>query len=71
MLNTRCCKKIVLLLVFFFIGSLPVVSAHEGHSHEAVITIGKKTVVHLQTILSTYQDVHTHLVRKTWMAFPV
>ena len=64
MLNTRCCKKIVLLLVFFFIDSLPVVSAHEGHSHEAMITIGKKTVVHLQAILSTYQEVHTHLVRK-------
>jgi hypothetical protein len=63
-LNTRCCKKIVLLLVFFFIDSLPVVSAHEGHSHEAMITIGKKTVVHLQTILSAYQDVHTHLVKK-------
>ncbi|WKZ20194.1 MAG: hypothetical protein QY310_06405 [Candidatus Jettenia sp. CY-1] len=40
------------------------VSAHEGHSHEAVITIGKKTIVHLQSILSTYQEVYHHLVKK-------
>jgi hypothetical protein len=40
------------------------VSAHEGHSHEAVITIGKKTVVHLQSILSNYLEVYCHLVKK-------
>ena len=43
---------------------IPVASAHEGHSHETVTTIGKKTVVHLQSILSTYQEVYTHLVKK-------
>lgn len=58
-------KKCVITLLFcccFVYGHT--VSAHEGHSHEAVITIGKKTVVHLQSILSAYQDVHTHLVKK-------
>jgi len=34
------------------------------HEHKAVITIGKKTVVHLQSILSAYQEVYTYLVKK-------
>ena len=34
------------------------------HEHKAVITIGKKTVVHLQSIMSAYQEVYHHLVRK-------
>lgn len=58
-------KKCMIILLFYccFVYD-HTVSAHEGHSHEAVITIGKKTVVHLQTILSTYQEVYTHLVKK-------
>jgi len=54
----------MVFLLIFHACSLPSTSAHEGHSHEAVITIGKKTVVHLQKILSTYQEVCAHMVKK-------
>lgn len=64
MLKKNCFKKFMMFLLFFYTSSLPVVSAHECHSHEAVITIGKKTFVHLQTILSAYQEVYHHLVKK-------
>src|SRR3989337_1343005 len=57
-------KKCVVFLLIIYSCSPYTVSAHEGHSHEAVITIGKKTVVHLQSILSTYQEVYHHLVKK-------
>jgi len=63
--NNRLVKCIVISLIFYTYFT-PVVSAHEGHdhSHEAIITIGKKTFVHLQKILSTYQEVYAHLVKK-------
>jgi len=57
-------KKGVTFLVFVYCCHTHAASAHEGHSREAVITIGKKTIVHLQSILSTYQEVYTHLVKK-------
>ena len=57
------CGITILFICCFFIYD-HTVSAHEGHSHEAMITIGKKTVVHLQSILSTYQEMYTHLVKK-------
>ena len=52
------------MLLLFSCCSMQNILAHEGHSHEAVITIGKKTVVHFQSILSTYQEVYNHLVKK-------
>lgn len=66
MLKNICFKKCMMFLFFFHTCSLPFVSAHEGHghSHETIITIGKKTFVHFQTILSTYQQVYTQLVKK-------
>lgn len=64
MLKNNCFKKCMVFLLIFYASYTHTASAHEGHSHEAVITIGKKTVVHLQTILSTYQEVYTHLVKK-------
>src|SRR4030065_2139255 len=64
MFNNNRYKKCMIFLVLFYACSLHIASAHEGHSHEAVITIGKKTIVHLQSILSTYQEVYTHLVKK-------
>ena len=66
MLKNTCLKKCVLFLLIIYTCSPYTVSAHEGHSHEheAIITIGKKTVVHLQKILSTYQEVYHHLVKK-------
>jgi len=64
MFKNNCLKKCMAFLLIFHACSLPAASAHEGHSHEAVITIGKKTVVHLQSILSTYQEVYHHLVKK-------
>lgn len=54
----------MIFLILFYVCSLHTASAHEGHSHEAVITIGKKTVVHFQAILSAYQEVYYHLVKK-------
>ena len=57
--SLRC----ILFLLFLSVCIHPIF-AHEGHSHEAVITIGKKTIVHLQSILSTYQEVYHHLVKK-------
>ncbi len=66
MIENSYFKKCVITLLFFcccFIYD-HTVSAHDGHSHEAVITIGKKTVVHLQSILLTYQEMYTHLVKK-------
>ena len=64
MLKNNRLKKCMVFLLIFYACHMYTVSAHEGHSHEAVITIGKKTVVHLQKILSTYQEVYTHLVKK-------
>jgi len=64
MFKNNCLKKCMAFLLIFHACSIPIASAHEGHSHEAVITIGKKTVVHLQSILSTYQEVYHHLVKK-------
>ncbi|MEK7296656.1 MAG: hypothetical protein AAB069_02030 [Planctomycetota bacterium] len=64
MFNNNRYKKRMIILLLFFTCSLHTASAHEGHSHEAVITLGKKTVVHLQSILSTYQEVYHHLVKK-------
>ncbi len=64
MFNNNRYKKCMIVLLLFFTCSLHTASAHEGHSHEAVITIGKKTVVHLQSILLTYQEAYHHLVRK-------
>lgn len=56
--------KCIVILLIFHARSLPVVSAHEGHSHEAIITIGKKTFAHLQKILPAYQEVYAHIVKK-------
>ncbi|MBM2833952.1 MAG: hypothetical protein HW406_1113 [Candidatus Brocadiaceae bacterium] len=64
MFKNNCLKKCMVFLLIFPACYIPVASAHEGHSHETVTTIGKKTVVHLQSILSTYQGVYTHLVKK-------
>ncbi len=64
MFKNNCYKKCMVLLLLFFTCSLHTAFAHEGHSHEAVTTLGKKTVVHLQSILSNYQEVYLHLVRK-------
>jgi len=63
MIKNSYLKRGIMLLLFSCC-SMQNISAHEGHSHEAVITIGKKTVVHLQSILSTYQEVYHHLVKK-------
>ncbi|MCF6155608.1 MAG: DUF3347 domain-containing protein [Candidatus Brocadia sp.] len=59
-------KKCVITVVFFYCSFIygHNISAHEGHSHEAVITIGKKTVVHFQSILSTYREVYHRLVKR-------
>src|SRR3990167_8569305 len=57
-------KKCVVFLLIIYSCSPYTVSAHEGHSHETVITIGKKTIVHLQSILSTYQEIYNHLIKK-------
>ena len=63
MIKNSYLKRGIMLLLFSCC-SMQNIPAHEGHSHEAVITIGKKTIVHLQSILSTYQEVYTHLVKK-------
>ena len=63
MIKNSYLKRGIMLLLFSCC-SMQNIPAHEGHSHEAVITIGKKTVVHLQTILSTYQEVYHHLIKK-------
>ena len=57
-------KKCIVFLLIVYTCSPYTVSAHEGHYHEAVITIGKKTIVHLQSIISPYQEVYNHLVKK-------
>ncbi|MFN3532694.1 MAG: hypothetical protein ACK41Q_09340 [Candidatus Brocadia sp.] len=59
------CAISLLLFNWFFV-YVHIVSAHEGHDHphESIITIGKKTFVHLQAILSAYQEVYRHLVKK-------
>jgi len=63
MIKNSYLKRGIMLLLFSCC-SMQNIPAHEGHSHEAVITIGKKTLVHLQSILSTYQEVYNHLVKK-------
>ncbi|MCF6157718.1 MAG: hypothetical protein E3K32_03905 [wastewater metagenome] len=42
------------------------ISAHESHSHshDTLITIGKKTFIHLKSALSVYQDIYDQLVKK-------
>ena len=62
MIKNSYLKRGIMLLLFSCC-SMQNIPAHEGHSHEAVITLGKKTVVHLQTILSPYQEFYTHLVK--------
>lgn len=64
MFKNNYLKKCMVFLLILYTCYTHTASAHEGHSHEAVITIGKKTVVHLQTILSAYQEVYHHLVKK-------
>ena len=64
MFKNNYLKKCVVFLLIIYSYSTYTVSAHEGHSHEAEITIGKKTITHLQSILSTYQEVYHHLVKK-------
>ena len=63
---TNYLKKGIMSLLVLYCCYTQNVSADEGHdhSHEEIITIGKKTFVHLQSILSTYQEVYHHLVRK-------
>ncbi len=53
-------------LLFFCCHYMHNTSAHEGHnhSHDQIITIGKKTFVHFQSILSTYQEVYKQLIKK-------
>ncbi|MEP9410423.1 MAG: DUF3347 domain-containing protein [Candidatus Brocadia sp.] len=70
MFKDDCLKKCIVFLLIFYACYTSTASAHEGHSHEAVITIGKKTVVHLQTILSAYQEVYAHLVKKDLDGIP-
>ncbi|MBI2472403.1 MAG: hypothetical protein HYV59_14375 [Planctomycetes bacterium] len=72
MLKNNHLIKCTVISLIFHACSIPVVSAHEGHdhSHEEIITIGKKTFVHLQTILSTYQEVYVHLVKKDMHGIP-
>lgn len=64
MLNNNFLKKCMVFLFISYACYTHTAPAHEGHSHEAAITIGKKTVVHLQSIISTYQEVYHHLVKK-------
>ena len=64
MFKNNCLKKCMVFLLILYTCYTHIAFAHEGHSHEAVITMGKKTVVHLQSILSTYQEVYHHLIKK-------
>ncbi len=64
MFKNKLLMRVFVVLLFSYYCQTYQISAHEGHSHEAVITIGKKTVVHFQSILTTYQEVYHHLVRK-------
>jgi len=64
MLTNSYFKKIIICVSFVYCCCISSLYAHEGHSHEAIITIGKKTVVHLQSIISTYQEVYTQLVKR-------
>ena len=65
MIKNSYLKRGIMLLLFSCC-SMQSILAHEGHdhSHDAIVTIGKKTVVHFQSILSTYQEVYNHLVKK-------
>lgn len=54
------------LSFLFLLFSFPVgVSAHEGHDHDhdTVITIGKKTYIHFQSVLLGYQYIYSYMVK--------
>ena len=66
MLKNDCLEKCVVFLLIIYSYFPYSVSAHEGHdhSHEEIITIRKKPIVHLQSILSAYRGVYSNLVKK-------
>lgn len=59
-------KNGLIALLFFCCHYMHNISAHEGHDHsrDQIITIGKKTFIHFQAILLTYQEVYKQLIKK-------
>lgn len=66
MLRNTYLKKGIIVFFIFYCCQVQSVSAHEGHdhSHDTIITIGKKTFTHLQSVLSAYQGIYEHLLKK-------
>lgn len=65
MFKSNSLKKCVLSFIVLHCCSLQMTYAHEGHghSHESVITIGKKTYIHLQSVLLAYQYIYGYVVK--------
>jgi len=63
-LKNRYFRNIGLFFLFSFFSFTFTLSAHEGHDHskDTVITIGKKTYIHFQSILLGYQYIYSYMV---------
>lgn len=65
MLKSTYLRNICLSFVFLLLSSSPAIFAHEGHNHEndTVITIGKRTYIHFQSVLLGYQYIYSYMVK--------
>ncbi|MGQ3685834.1 MAG: hypothetical protein ACUBOA_12645 [Candidatus Loosdrechtia sp.] len=66
MVKNKYVKKCLIIFFIIYCYQVQNVFAHKGHdhSHDVIITIGKKTFAHLQSVLSAYQGIYEHFIRK-------
>ncbi len=65
MVKYRYVRRVVLFLLFWVFHCPIPVFAHEGHDHmdDMIITIGKRTYIHFQTVLMGYQYIFSYMVK--------
>ncbi|MBZ0191426.1 MAG: hypothetical protein K8F34_07005 [Candidatus Kuenenia stuttgartiensis] len=77
MLKTRIWKKQMIAILFWacctFLSHQKCIFAHEGHDHwsNTPITIKRSTVVHLQSLLESYDLLYKKLIEKDIQNIPV
>lgn len=65
MLKSNYFKKYVLLFLSYYFCFTDIISAQEGQNHfrDTMITLDKKTYVHFQAALLSYQYIYSYLVK--------
>lgn len=77
MLKTRIWKKQMIAILFWacctFLSHQKCIFAHEGHDHwsNTPITIKRSTVVHLQSLLESYDLLYKKLIEKDIQNIPL